>query len=315
LIVDWHAHVYPPEEEAAPLWQGRSPLNIARLLDAHERAGIDLCVVTNPIHYLRGRSDADCLTAIKRWNAYALELQEAHRDRIIVFSSTIPGGGTEFVREVESALDAGLAGVFINSSHHEHYPDEDEALPFFELVASRNVPVMLHAPAASFGEEHMRQYRLTSSIGRPADECLALARLIVRGVLARFPSLKLVAAHLGGGICEVIGRLNYAWELQEEAFFLGPYEPRLIDEPPLRYLKDVHLDTVSYHAPAVMCAVETVGVERIVFGSDSPPLTSLLPRARALVEGLPLGEEERALILGGNALRLLGKAAAAEARR
>ena len=307
MIVDWHAHVYPPEEEAAPMWQGRSPLNIKGLLEAHETAGVDLCVVTNPIHYLRGRSDAECLRAIQRWNEYALELQDAHRDRIVVFSSSIPAGGRAYQAELEHALDNGLAGVFINSSHEGRYPDEDAALDFFDLVASRGVPILLHAPASSFGEERMRDYRLTSSVGRPFDECLALARLIVRGVLKRFPDLKLVAAHLGGGICEVIGRLNYAWELQEEAFFLGPYEPRLIDRPPSEYLSSVHLDTVSYHAPAMMCAVETVGVDRIVFGSDSPPLTSLLPRAIALVQALPLSEDERSRILAGNALRLLGR--------
>ena len=289
------------------MWQGRSPLNIARLLEAHDAAGVDLCVVTNPIHYLRGRSDAECLSAIQRWNEYGLELQAAHADRITVFSSTIPGGGRAYRDELERALDAGLTGVFINSSHEGHYPDEDAALEFFELVSARGVPVLLHAPAASFGEERMRDYRLTSSVGRPFDECLALARLIVRGVLRRFPDLKLVAAHLGGGICEVIGRLNYAWELEEEAFFLGSYEPRLIDRPPSEYLRNVHLDTVSYHPPAVMCAVETVGVERIVFGSDSPPLTSLLPRGIAMVQGLPLPDDDRARILAGNALRLLGR--------
>lgn len=307
MIVDWHAHVYPPEEAAAPFWEGRSPLTIERLLEAHEQAHIDLCVVSNPVHYLRGRSRAECLRAIRRWNDYALELQAAHRERIVVFTSTIPGGGAEFVGELERALADGLAGVFINSSHEGHYPDEDAAIPFFELVAARGVPVMLHAPSASFGEEYMSGYRLTSSVGRPFDECLALARLIVRGVLRRFSDLKLVAAHLGGGICEVVGRLDYAWELGDEAYFLGPYEPRLIDRPPHEYLKRIYLDTVSYHQPAVMCAVQTVGASHVVFGSDSPPLVSLLPRARRLVEELPMDNAEKRAILGGNALRLLGR--------
>ena len=38
----------------------------------------------------------------------------------------------------------------------------------------------------------MRDYRLASSVGRPFDLCLALSRLIVRGVLEDFPRVKIV---------------------------------------------------------------------------------------------------------------------------
>jgi hypothetical protein len=42
---------------------------------------------------------------------------------------------------------------------------------------------MIHPPHLGFGEEWMKEYRLASSIGRPFDLCLALGRLIVRGIL------------------------------------------------------------------------------------------------------------------------------------
>src|SRR6266545_1710215 len=202
MIVNWHAHTQPPEEVAAQTWPGGdSPLFIDRLIEAHERNGIDLAVVTNPIHYLKGRSDAECLRAIERWDEYAAEIESKHADKIVCFASTIPGGGPDFVREFERAIrDYKLHGVFINSSHHGHYPDEDSARGFFELVTALDIPVFIHAPAASFGEEVMNMYRLISSIGRPADESLAIGRMIVRGIWEQFPTLKLVGAHLGGGI-------------------------------------------------------------------------------------------------------------------
>ena len=37
-----------------------------------------------------------------------------------------------------------------------------------------------------------------------------------------------MASHGGGGICETISRMDYAYELQDEAFFLGPYVPMKI---------------------------------------------------------------------------------------
>jgi predicted TIM-barrel fold metal-dependent hydrolase len=67
------------------------------------------------------------------------------------------------------------------------------------------------------------------------------------------------------------------------------------------------MDTVAYHPPAVMCAYQTVGAKQLLFGSDAPPLLPLLPRARRIIEDLPLTEDERADILGRNALKLLGR--------
>lgn len=306
MIVDWHAHVYPPELAKERRWGGTTPLTIENLLEAHERAGIDLCVVSNTVHYLRDKNTVDSLAYLRRWNDYGAEIQQKYPGRIVVFTSTLPCGGTLFVKELERAIVQNrLKGVLINSSHQGAYPDDDEANPFFELVTSLGTPVMMHAPSVGFGEERMRDYRLASSIGRPFDECLAIARMIVRGVFERFPKLKFVGCHLGGGICEVIGRMDYAYELGDRASGLGSYEPMLITRRPSDYLKKLYMDTVAYHPPAVMCAYHTVGAKKLLFGSDAPPLLPLLPRAKKIIEELPISQAERDDIFGKNAVQLL----------
>ncbi len=314
MILNWHAHVYPPARQNAPEWQGRCPMTIENLLRIHDGAGVDMAVVSNPIHYVKGQSAEATLAAIQEWDEYAATLQQRYPDRLVGFASSVPGGVPAVLRELERAIrDYGLRGVLINSSHNGAYPDEDDARGFFELVTALDVPVMVHAPAYSFGEECMRMYRLVSSVGRASDECLALARMIVRGIWEQFPTLKLVGAHLGGGICEVIGRMNYAYELQDEAFFLGPYEPLLIQHEPLHYLKMMYMDTVSYHEPALMCALNTIGADHLVLGADAPPLWPLLPRARKLVEELPIPQADKDGILYRNAFRLLKLPLPAEA--
>jgi aminocarboxymuconate-semialdehyde decarboxylase len=266
-------------------------------------------VVSNTIHYLKEKTDAESLTFLQRWNEYAAETQQKYRDRVIVFTSTLPCGGAPFVKELERAIvEYGLHGVLINSSHQHAYPDDDAAEPFFELVGNLGIPVMMHAPSVGYGEERMHEYRLASSVGRPFDECLSIARLIVRGVFERHPKVKFVGCHLGGGICDVIGRMDYAYELGDRASGLGSYEPMRITKRPSEYLKDLNFDTVAYHPPAVMCAYQTVGAKRLVFGSDAPPLLPLLPRAKKIIEDLPIGENERADIFANNAIRLLQRA-------
>ena len=317
MIIDWHAHIYTPEEAAddrrtfdgksGPSWGERGcPMVLENFLDAHHQAGIDLSVVTNAAHYLRGKAESEELLAVQRWSDYAAEVQEKYKNTLVCFATILPCAGPAFIKETERAVrQLGLKGVFIHSSHKGHYPDDDEARPFWELVQDLDVPVMIHPPHLGFGEERMREYRLASSIGRPFDLCLALGRLIVRGVLEDFPRLKIVASHGGGGICETISRMDYAYELQDEAFFLGPYAPMRIKHPPSDYLKKMYLDTVTYNPPAVRMVLDWMGADRVIYGSDAPPLTSLKPRAIKLIRDLDIPPADKEKIFAGNAKRLL----------
>ncbi len=271
VIIDWHSHIYTPEEAAddlgaadgksGPKWGERGcPMVLENFLDAHYKNGIDISVVTNAAHYLRGKAEHEELPSVQRWSDYAAEVQQKYAGTLYCFATILPCGGPAFIKEAERAIrELGLKGIFIHSSHKGHYPDDDEARPFWELVQDLDVPVMIHPPHLGFGEERMKEYRLASSIGRPFDLCLALARLIVRGILEDFPRATIVASHGGGGICETISRMDYAYELQEEAFFLGSYAPMKIKHPPSHYLKRMYLDTVTYNLPAVKMVLDWIG--------------------------------------------------------
>ncbi len=191
------------------------------------------------------------------------------------------------------------------SSLPGHYPDDDDTMPFFQLATELDVPVVIHPPSVGIGEERMNIYRLASSVGRPMDGALAIARLIVRGIFERFPTLKIVGTHLGGGICEMIGRMYYAYRLQDEAYFLGPYEPMLIKHPPSHYLKMMFLESTCYHLPAARCALETVGADHFIFGTDAPPLWPLKREGVELIRNLKLSPSDEEKVYSGNAKRLL----------
>ena len=242
MIIDIHTHVHTPEDAARPFWRGRCPMTIENVLDAQQRAGIDATVVSNPLHDLKHMDAVEQLAACEAQNRYVAELQDKYNS-IYGFATTVPYGGDKFMREFERAVKQdGLKGAWIISSLKGQYPDDDEALPFFQLATELDVPVVIHPPSVGFGEERLNIYRLASSVGRPMDLALALSRLIVKGIFERFPDLKLVGSHLGGGICEMIGRMDYAYSLGDEAFFLGSYEPMLIKKKPSEYLKMMYLE-------------------------------------------------------------------------
>src|SRR5262249_32719712 len=90
VIIDWHSHIYTPEEAAddlgtldgtqGPKWGERGcPMVLENFLDAHHKNGIDISVVTNAAHYLRGKPDREELRAVQKWSDYAAEVQEKHK--------------------------------------------------------------------------------------------------------------------------------------------------------------------------------------------------------------------------------------------
>jgi predicted TIM-barrel fold metal-dependent hydrolase len=305
MIVDFHTHVMPPEMAAAPFWQGRCPMTIENVLEAAKAGGIDKTVISNPGHQLRHMTADQQLATIQMINRYLASLAHKH-DNIYAMATGQPYGGDKFLRETERAVrEDGAKAVIILSSLPGHYPDDDDALPFFELVTSLDVAVFVHPPSVGFGEERLNIYRLASSVGRPMDGALAISRLIVRGIFEKFPELKLVASHLGGGICEMIGRMDYAYNLQEEAYFLGPYEPMLIKHPPSHYLRMMYLESTCYWAPGARCALDSVGVDHFIFGTDAPPLKPLKKAGVDIIKSLKLSPADEAKVFSENARRLL----------
>jgi aminocarboxymuconate-semialdehyde decarboxylase len=305
LLIDWHTHIHDPKDAAKPYWQGRCPMTLENVLAAHELARLDKTVISNAVHFLRFcKTVPETVEALEVSNRYLAQCRDKHPDKLVAMATCVPGGGDECLKELERAVKQDDArAVIINSSHQGHYPDADEAKPFFQLVTELDIPVFVHPGDSTTAAT--TDYRLASSISRPADNCLSLARLIVRGIFEQFPTLKLVGSHLGGGICEVIGRMDYAYKLPEFAFFLGPYEPMLIKHPPSHYLKMMHFDSASYTPLAAKMCLETVGADQFIFGTDSPPMIPLKLEGLAMMDQIGMTAPQRDKVMGGNAARLL----------
>jgi aminocarboxymuconate-semialdehyde decarboxylase len=79
-----------------------------------------------------------------------------------------------------------------------------------------------------------------------------------------------------------------------------------ISEPPSTFLRNVYVDTANSSMPGHLANLELMGAEHLLFGTDSPPLATPLEDAIALVEALPISDDERRQVLEGNARRLFG---------
>jgi hypothetical protein len=124
VIIDWHAHIYTPEEAAGdlgtldgkngPKWGERGcPMVLENFLDAHYANGIDISVVTNAAHYLRGKADTkNCrgpeMDRLRRRSA------EKHKGVSTRSPPSCRAAGPAFIKETERAIQQlGLKGIFI----------------------------------------------------------------------------------------------------------------------------------------------------------------------------------------------------------
>jgi predicted TIM-barrel fold metal-dependent hydrolase len=194
----------------------------------------------------------------------------------------------------------GFKGIQICTSWHGRFVDGEDAFPFWEWAQDRRVPVFVHPPRVPIGyEQQMDQYKLDELVGRPFDTAMALARMILSGLFDRFPRLKLVVAHMGGGLLPCMGRLDFGWRLGCD----GMPERAVMrcKELPSSYLKRLSVDTMGFWAPHVREAIEVFGAERVMFGTDYGPVP-LDPKEHIdIVKALPLADADKEKILCRNA--------------
>ncbi|OGQ52423.1 MAG: hypothetical protein A3I10_07870 [Deltaproteobacteria bacterium RIFCSPLOWO2_02_FULL_57_26] len=302
MVIDCHAHLAPKS------WlHPKSPpaiFNIEGLIEEQQRGGVDLTVFGN--NWIRTPDGVDPLGVVKEFNEFAAEVTAKHPEHLLGLACSIPFGGDEVLKETEKAVrDYALKGIMVNSSVNGEYLDSPRAVPFFELVTELDVPLFVHPPRVTIGNEKMEIFRLPEMLGRPFDTTLSLTRFILTGGLEKFPKLKIVAAHVGGALPMLPGRLGFGYELRRDMSF-GPWEPDVLTRPPASYIQQLYFDTVCLHPPAVMCAVQTIGVDHVLFGSDFPPVPVPLKRSVDVIHALSVSDEDKQKILGGNAVKLLG---------
>ena len=115
--------------------------------------------------------------------------------------------------------------------------------------------------------------------------------------------LKLVIVHGGGNLVFLRGRLNAAYEAT--GWEADPYYRKNITKPPSEYLDRLFYDTCALSPTSNKFVIDTMGVDRVVFGSDYPYDIGDPEGRRSIpvVDALPAVARE--MVYRSNALTLL----------
>jgi aminocarboxymuconate-semialdehyde decarboxylase len=206
------------------------------------------------------------------------------------------------VRELERCTrQLGFPGAMVGTNVNGLDWDSPELYPVLEAAADLGALLFVH-PARGRADSFLPRYHLRNLIGNPLETTVAVASLVFGGILDRLPDLALCFAHGGGYGCLGIGRMDHGSAIRAETSGMS----RL----PSEYLRQLYFDSLVHSHRALSHLVDLVGADRIVLGSDYPAdMGETFPVE--FIESHPdLTDEERLLILGGNAARILGSAPA-----
>jgi aminocarboxymuconate-semialdehyde decarboxylase len=171
--------------------------------------------------------------------------------------------------------------------------------PFYEELNRRGTVLYIHPSGNGVNSPFISPYHLTWAIGAPIEDTVSVMHLIEAGIPQRYPKLKIVNSHLGGMLPMVFQRLDNitAWE-------------HPMPEKPTITAKRMWYDSVGHgHTPALKAAVDSLGADRIVLGSDYPyEGGELFNRAMAYIREAGLKSEDVEKIMDRNAAAVLGLA-------
>ena len=313
MIVDVHGHVTHPELfKKFPMPPALA--DIEGMLEKKAEHGVELTIVGSPVGFgtmvpVPGLDNYDQpLDQLRSFHDWLGETVREHRGRLAAYAYTNPFGGDELLEEtVRTVRAGGFVGLIVNSSVRGEYLDSERADDFFEMAAELDVPVFLHPGAEPVGTSSVNDFRLVEQVSRFFDVAVSLATLVLAGRLEQYPDLKILAATAGGGISLIHNRIDVA---QARPPAEGKVRAELT-RAPSEYLRNVYVDTANQNPQSQLSNLELMGPERMLFGTDSPPMSTPVPKAIGMVQDLPISDEERQGVLAGNANKLFGLDAAA----
>jgi aminocarboxymuconate-semialdehyde decarboxylase len=127
---------------------------------------------------------------------------------------------------------------------------------------------------------------------------LAATRLVLSGVLERFPRLILILGQLGGALPLLAERV-------ERGYAIYPELSGSLQRSPTEYFRMMYFDTVPYGRLGIPLTYEFAGPKRIVLASDHPHQIGDLQECASVIEAMEIPDEHKASMLGGNMARLL----------
>lgn len=316
--IDIHAHISPEPflraMEAGEDWHGitahaqgshrHNPRTVwspqQRLADM-DSLGVDVHVLsTNAVFYNYDKDAEKTLAMARDCNDYVSQLTKQYPKRFAGLATLPMQDVKASVAELERSItELGLKGAMIGDHVNGRNYDDPMFYPLWRTAEQLGAVFLIHQGGPTVVSPRSNRYHLPNTIGNLADRAVTFASFVFGGVMDKFPGLKVCLSHGGGYACYGIGRMDRGWQVRPEA-------REHIQNPPSTYLRCFYYDCLTHSEPALRYLIDTVGADRVVFGTDWPYDMCIDWPVSWILDMPSLTQEEKELVLWKNLEGLLG---------
>ena len=307
-VVDFHSHYAGPSWPALPpinslpehvaRWVGIAEriANIDALMAELDQVDLDRRVLSAPPALVTPDGISLAMASMRAMNDHLAEVVNTHSDRLVGLATIDAFQGEDAAAELERAVDSlGFRGAVIDCARGELLLDAPEARPFLVTAAKREIPVFAHPISPARLSSELRGLgNWGRALARGTASSASLFSLIASGLLDELRGLRIVFAWLGGGALPVAGTV--------------PGSERLRRDTPESARWHIYVDTMGFEPSAVRYAVDLLGADHVLTGSDWPigGVVASRERVQITLRAAGLTTEQQELVSWNNAASLLG---------
>lgn len=162
----------------------------------------------------------------------------------------------------QSPANKSFEGVALAAGGHPDIAfDAPTLAPLWQVLNEQSAFVFIHPGTCA--DPRLARYYLENLLGNPYETGVAAAHLVLAGVPARYPQMRLCLAHAGGVFPSICGRLQRGFDTARPGLDLQ-------HERPLQAARRFYADGIAHHGANLQLAREVFGADHVLFGSDWP---------------------------------------------
>ena len=277
-------------------------------MDANDIAMQVVSTSSPSVQGIMDRSEA--VEKAKLINDLLYERIQTHPDRFAGFATLPMQAPVEAAEELERCVKKlGFKGALIHGHTNFEYPDERKFWPVWEASHVLGVPIYLHPNEPDPKQTNLyRGYpemRGATWVWGVETGTMAL-RIVLSGVFDAFPNAKLIVGHLGENIPYGLWRFESHWSRVVSGNGVDEIKQNVkLNKTPTEFFHENVWITTSgnFSVPALKCAIDVLGAERILFAVDYP--FEECSEASEFIENADIPERMKQMICFDNAKELL----------
>jgi 5-carboxyvanillate decarboxylase len=246
--------------------------------------------------------DADTATELAQVaNDRLAEVIARHPTRFAGLAAFAPHSPKRAVREMERAVRSlKLNGFIVNSHTNDEYLDDPKYWPILEAAEALDRCIYIHPRGPStMLSGPMRDYGMFAALWAYGVEVATHAvRLILSGVLDRYPKLTFCLGHMGEAVHFWLWRIDFMSERAQ-----GTEAPRLKLKPSEYFRRNFVITTSGQESPlALDFSIRQLGIDNVLWAIDYPYQPSA--PAVSFMDGVEITDAQRHKLYHQNAERV-----------